>query len=97
INAGRGFRPAPVSSCTSGFTQMRLIIHQHIHTRERPYECPKCGKSFSQGSTLTAHQRNHMGERPYEFGECGKSFSQSCHLTRHERSHKGERPYECRE
>ncbi|NXR81588.1 ZN271 protein, partial [Pycnonotus jocosus] len=95
INAGRGFRPAPVSSCTSGFTRMRLVTHRRIHTGERPYECGECEKSFSQRSSLICHWGTHAGERPYECGECGKSFSRSSHLIVHQRSHTGERPYQC--
>ncbi|NXO97032.1 ZN790 protein, partial [Certhia brachydactyla] len=36
-----------------------LIIHQMIHTGERPCECPQSGKSFTQSSHLTRHQESH--------------------------------------
>ncbi|NXU96121.1 ZN300 protein, partial [Cettia cetti] len=54
---------------------------------EKPHKCPKCEKSFSQSSDLSAHQKTHTVERPYECGVCGKSFILKSNLTVHQMIH----------
>ncbi|NXA14413.1 ZN544 protein, partial [Sapayoa aenigma] len=41
-----------------------LVIHEQLHTREKPYECLECGRSFRCNSELLCHQRIHTGDRP---------------------------------
>ncbi|XP_050798863.1 uncharacterized protein LOC127046007 [Gopherus flavomarginatus] len=71
------------------------LKHQGNHSKEKPYECSDCGKSFKCQSELTRHRRVHTGERPYECTKCNKSYSQKYHLLQHLRIHTGERPHQC--
>ncbi|XP_069930468.1 zinc finger protein 22-like [Oryctolagus cuniculus] len=45
-----------------------------IRTREKPYECEKCGKAFSQRSGLNELERSHTREKPCRCKECAKAF-----------------------
>ncbi|XP_032890593.1 zinc finger protein 397-like isoform X2 [Amblyraja radiata] len=40
-----------------------LMKHQRVHSEERPFTCPQCGKGFAQSSSTLKHQRVHAGLR----------------------------------
>ena len=77
------------------FVQQTFFTLHQINNEEKPYECKKCGKVFSQNSQFIQHQRIHIGEKSYECKECGKMFSGTANLKIHQNIHSEEKPFKC--
>ncbi|XP_045713242.1 zinc finger protein 445 isoform X2 [Phyllostomus hastatus] len=80
------------SQCGKAFrSHSFLLIHQRVHTREKPYKCRECGKAFRWSSNLSRHQRSHSLSKLFVYHESGGAVDlQSQVLT-------GQKPFWCQE
>ncbi|CAN6615360.1 hypothetical protein TRVA0_006S01288 [Trichomonascus vanleenenianus] len=76
--------------------RQKIVRHLQVHTRDKPFQCHICGKSFGEKAVLKQHQRTHSGEKPFQCQICGKAFSVSTALSVHVRVHTGEKPLVCK-
>ncbi|KAF5293256.1 hypothetical protein FQR65_LT10996 [Abscondita terminalis] len=95
----QGIKPfaCPHEGCEARYT-IRPDLKDHIrkvHTRERPFKCSVCGKSFLTGSVYYQHRLIHTNDRRYGCDICEKRFFRADALNNHRRIHTDERPYPC--
>jgi hypothetical protein len=53
-----------------------------VGTKQQPYGCTLCTKSFSSKQELKIHTRAHTGGKPHTCKQCSKSFSQAGNLRK---------------
>ncbi|XP_008321004.2 zinc finger protein 39-like [Cynoglossus semilaevis] len=81
------------SSLKTGLQEPSLTFHPYHNdgnsdeSRDKPYSCSMCEKTFTNNSNLTAHIRTHTGERPYRCEICRKTFITTSALNRHQTIH----------
>ncbi|GMR49382.1 hypothetical protein PMAYCL1PPCAC_19577, partial [Pristionchus mayeri] len=59
------------------------------------YECPECGNTLSNNTSLKSHMRIHTGEKPFTCPYCNNLFRESNYRNRHIRLIHGMKPYSC--
>jgi len=47
------------------------------HSKERPYQCDVCARTFKTTTSLQNHVNIHTGTKPYHCQSCSSAFTTS--------------------
>lgn len=75
--------------CPKSFN-LRCHFTQHmniVHSENRNFKCPICGKKYQTQELLEQHIEKHSGEKPFKCTQCDKSYNNKIDLKRHAKTH----------
>ena len=75
-------------------SRANFSYHLNSHTKEKPFKCKDCSKSFSRPNTLNHHRKIHKPPS-FKCDFCPKMFRLKWDRELHMNTHTGAKPFEC--